>query len=95
MYNTALKVQDDANAYTQKISQLVRNKYPWENHSTVAQRYLISVFLDKQRLAFVEWSERTKRWGTGLLPPIRLLCCKRVRTARSLKKQSSFYCFAG
>ena len=30
MYNTALKVQDDANTYTQKISQLVRNKYPWE-----------------------------------------------------------------
>jgi len=30
MYNTALKVQDDANSYAQKISQLVRNKYPWE-----------------------------------------------------------------
>jgi len=30
MYNTALKVQDDSNTYTQKISQLVRKKYPWE-----------------------------------------------------------------
>lgn len=30
MYNAALKVQDDATTYTQKISQLVRNKYPWE-----------------------------------------------------------------
>ena len=30
MYNTALKVQDNANSYAQNISQLVRDKYPWE-----------------------------------------------------------------
>ena len=30
MYNTALKIQDDANSYAQKISRLVRTKNPWE-----------------------------------------------------------------
>ena len=30
MYNTAINIQDTASAYTQKILQLVREKYPWE-----------------------------------------------------------------
>ncbi len=30
MYNTAINIQDTASAYTQKISNMVREKYPWE-----------------------------------------------------------------
>ena len=30
MYNTAINIHDTASSYTQKISQMVRDKYPWE-----------------------------------------------------------------
>ena len=42
MYNTALKIQGNTHAYTQKISKMIRDKYPWEREYIQAVDELLS-----------------------------------------------------